>query len=142
MVISGNGQVLKSEVDGTLHMKCQLSGMPEVFLGLNDKKFFEMNQNSQTSKKTVDIQDLKFHQCVRLAKFENDRTISFIPPDGEFDLIKYRMVCPFKGLFSLEIIYEKETDTFIQFQVNTKSNYKSKVRANFVEFRIPVPQDS
>lgn len=46
MVISGNGQVLKSEVDGTLHMKCRLSGMPEVFLGLNDKKFFEMNQTS------------------------------------------------------------------------------------------------
>ena len=43
MVISVNGQVLKSEVDGTLHMKCRLSGMPEVFLGLNDKKFFEMN---------------------------------------------------------------------------------------------------
>lgn len=48
MVISGNGQVLKSEVDGTLKMKCRLSGMPEVFLGLNDKKFFEMNKAPTT----------------------------------------------------------------------------------------------
>lgn len=55
MVISGTGQVLKSEVDGTLHMKCKLSGMPEVCLGLNDKKFFEINKNNQTNKKTVDI---------------------------------------------------------------------------------------
>lgn len=62
--------------------------MPELILGLNDKKFFDINKSS-TSRKTVDIQDIKFHQCVRLAKFENDRTISFIPPDGEFDLIKY-----------------------------------------------------
>ena len=86
--------MLKSEVEGTLHMKCKLSGMPELVLGLNDKKFFDINKASSTSKKTVDIQDIKFHQCVRLGKFENDRSISFIPPDGEFDLIKYRMNCP------------------------------------------------
>ena len=30
---------------------------------------------------------MKFHQCVRLASFERDRTISFIPPDGAFDLM-------------------------------------------------------
>lgn len=37
--------------------------------------------------KAVDLEDMKFHQCVRLARFENDRTISFIPPDGAFDLM-------------------------------------------------------
>ena len=25
------------------------------------------------------------------ARFENDRTISFIPPDGAFDLMTYRL---------------------------------------------------
>jgi AP-1 complex subunit mu len=39
----------------------------------------------------VDLEDMKFHQCVRLARFENDRTISFIPPDGAFDLMSYRL---------------------------------------------------
>ena len=34
---------------------------------------------------------MKFHQCVRLSRFENDRTISFIPPDGEFELMSYRL---------------------------------------------------
>ena len=37
--------------------------------------------------KAVDLEDMKFHQCVRLSRFENDRTISFIPPDGAFDLM-------------------------------------------------------
>ena len=41
--------------------------------------------------KAVDLEDIKFHQCVRLARFENDRTISFIPPDGEFELMSYRL---------------------------------------------------
>lgn len=52
------------------------------------------------------------------------------------------MVCPFKGLFSLEITYEKETDTKIQFSVNAKTNYKDKVTANYVEFLVPVPSDA
>ena len=41
--------------------------------------------------RAVELEDIKFHQCVRLARFENDRTISFIPPDGEFDLMSYRL---------------------------------------------------
>lgn len=39
----------------------------------------------------MELEDIKFHQCVRLARFENDRTISFIPPDGNFDLMSYRL---------------------------------------------------
>lgn len=34
---------------------------------------------------------MKFHQCVRLSRFDNDRTISFIPPDGDFELMSYRL---------------------------------------------------
>lgn len=61
MTINSNGTVLNSEVEGTLHMKCKLSGMPELILGLNDKKFFDLNPNTNNSRKTVDIQDIKFH---------------------------------------------------------------------------------
>ena len=28
-------------------------------------------------------------QCVKLSKFETERSISFIPPDGEFELMRY-----------------------------------------------------
>ena len=41
-------------------MKCRLSGTPELVLGLNDKKFFDINHH-YTTKKTVDISDIKFH---------------------------------------------------------------------------------
>ena len=66
-------------------------GMPELKLGLNDKLMFEATGRPQTKGKAVELEDIKFHQCVRLARFENDRTISFIPPDGEFDLMNYRL---------------------------------------------------
>lgn len=96
-------------------MKSFLSGMPELKLGLNDKLMFEATGRGHTQPnmdthitfihihilipigrstsriKAVELEDIKFHQCVRLARFENDRTISFIPPDGEFELMSYRL---------------------------------------------------
>ena len=67
--------------------------MPECKLGLNDKVMLQA-QNKTGKGKSVELEDIKFHQCVRLARFENDRTISFIPPDGQFDLMNYRITTP------------------------------------------------
>lgn len=41
--------------------------------------------------KGIELDDVKFHQCVRLSRFERDRTISFVPPDEEFELLSYRL---------------------------------------------------
>lgn len=82
LLVSSNGTVLHSEIIGVIQMKSFLSGMPELKLGLNDKLMFEATGRSTSRIKAVELEDIKFHQCVRLARFENDRTISFIPPDG------------------------------------------------------------
>merc|ERR1712194_833592 len=84
-------------------MKAFLSGMPELKLGLNDKLLFEATGRSMTKGKAVEMEDIKFHQCVRLARFENDRTISFVPPDGEFELMSYRLNTQVKPLIWIEI---------------------------------------
>ena len=90
LLVNSNGNVLRSEILGAIKMKCYLSGMPELRLGLNDKVMFE--STGRTSRgKSIEMEDVKFHQCVRLSRFENDRTISFIPPDGEFELMSYRL---------------------------------------------------
>jgi len=31
-----------------------------------------------------------FHQCVNLGRFNTEKVVSFVPPDGEFELMKYR----------------------------------------------------
>ena len=33
------------------------------------------------------IDDCRFHQCVRLWKYDSERTITFIPPDGVFEWV-------------------------------------------------------
>ena len=40
--ISEKGVVLRSEVVGRMNMRCFLTGMPNLKLGLNDKVFFEL----------------------------------------------------------------------------------------------------
>ena len=89
LLAGASGNVLRSEIVGAIKMRVYLSGMPELRLGLNDKVLFESTGRGKS--KSVELEDVKFHQCVRLSRFDNDRTISFIPPDGEFELMSYRL---------------------------------------------------
>ena len=91
-----------------MKMNVQLSGMPELKLGLNDK----LVTDSAKKARTRDIElyliykrnDVKFHQCVRLANFANNRDITFVPPDGEFDLLTYSIDQKVKPLFFTQVM--------------------------------------
>ena len=48
-------------------MRVYLSGMPELRLGLNDKVLFESTGRGKS--KSVELEDVKFHQCVRLSRY-------------------------------------------------------------------------
>lgn len=92
------GTVLRADVDGQILMRAYLSGTPECKFGLNDKLVLDRRSAAAAAKNStsidgpdnsaVELDDCQFHQCVKLGKFDNDRTISFIPPDGEFELMK------------------------------------------------------
>lgn len=120
LLVSANGNVLRSEILGQVRMKCFLTGMPELKLGLNDKALFDMT--GRTSKgKLIEMEDIKFHQCVRLNRFESERNITFIPPDGEFDLMTYRIDTHVKPLIWVECIVENFTRSKIEYLVKAKT---------------------
>nr|CCA17153.1 Clathrin assembly complex putative [Albugo laibachii Nc14] len=141
LLVSSTGTVLHSEILGAVKMKSYLSGMPELKLGLNDKALFEATGRASSKGKAVEMEDIKFHQCVRLARFETDRTISFIPPDGEFDLMTYRLSTHVKPLIWVEAVVEPHSRSRIEYMVKAKSQFKSRSIANNVEIVIPVPPD-
>ena len=62
------------------------------------RQYLSSSPCSGSRSKSVELEDVKFHQCVRLSRFENDRTISFVPPDGEFELMSYRLNTQVRGL--------------------------------------------
>ncbi|GMR53936.1 hypothetical protein PMAYCL1PPCAC_24131, partial [Pristionchus mayeri] len=140
LLASGNGTVLQSEIVGTVKMRVYLTGMPELRLGLNDKVLFEGSGRGKS--KSVELEDVKFHQCVRLSRFDNDRTISFIPPDGAFELMSYRLTTLVKPLIWIETSVERHSHSRVEFMVKAKSQFKRRSTANNVEIIIPVPSDA
>lgn len=76
------------EICGHVHNTLTAAGAMSQVL------FESQGRSPQDKKKAVDLEDMKFHQCVRLTRFESDRTISFIPPDGAFDLMSVARPAP------------------------------------------------
>nr|XP_051694035.1 AP-1 complex subunit mu-2 [Oryctolagus cuniculus] len=140
LLVNANGSVLLSEIVGTIKLKVFLSGMPELRLGLNDRVLFELTGRSKS--KSVELEDVKFHQCVRLSRFDNDRTISFIPPDGDFELMSYRLNTQVKPLIWIESVIEKFSHSRVEIMVKAKGQFKKQSVANGVEISVPVPSDA
>ncbi|RCN50363.1 adaptor complexe medium subunit family protein [Ancylostoma caninum] len=140
MLANANGTVLQSEIVGCVKMRVYLTGMPELRLGLNDKVLFEGSGRGKS--KSVELEDVKFHQCVRLSRFDNDRTISFIPPDGAFELMSYRLTTVVKPLIWIETNVERHSHSRVEFMIKAKSQFKRRSTANNVEIIIPVPSDA
>lgn len=74
--------------------------------------------------RSVELEDVKFHQCVRLSRFENDRTISFIPPDGEFELMSYRLMTVVKPLIWMEAVVERHTHSRVEYMIKANGYHR------------------
>jgi len=152
LLVASNGTLLRSEIVGSIKMKCLLSGVPELRLGLNDRIQFSSRSGegggssssasvSGGKSKAIELEDYTFHQCVKLQKFETDRTISFVPPDGEFELMSYRLSTSVKPLIWIETVVESHSHSRVEYLVKALSQYKQRSTANNVQILIPVPKD-
>lgn len=141
LLMSKDGSTLRADVDGQILMRAYLSGMPECKFGLNDKLVLDKKGNDQVTKgdSAVELDDCQFHQCVRLGKFDSDRSISFIPPDGEFELMKYRCTSNISLPFKLQTHVIEPTKTRVEYTIHLKASFDSKLQANNVVLKIPTP---
>lgn len=71
-------------------------------------------------KGTVELEDVRFHQCVRLSRFESERTIAFIPPDGDFELMSYRLTSHVKPLIWIDSVIERYEHSRVEFMVKVR----------------------
>ena len=70
------GNVISFDVAGSIQIQSKLSGIPDLLLTFKDPTI---------------IDDCSFHPCVRYSRFESDNIVSFVPPDGHFTLMRYRV---------------------------------------------------
>lgn len=140
--VNSAGSVVRSNVSGVLKMKAFLSGMPECKLGLNESIVLAVPGRDGTGK-SITLEDVKFHHCVRLDRFENEKSITFIPPDGAFNLMSYRLSNPTENpLIALESSTEILSRTRIKYTIKLFGKFKEKCSAVNVEVKIPVARDA
>ena len=79
------GNLVSSDVSGSIQCQSHLSGIPDLLLTFKDPEL---------------IDDCSFHPCVRYGRFERDQAVSFVPPDGNFQLMKYSIDAERRANFS------------------------------------------
>jgi len=141
ILVGSNGAVLNSEIIGQVQVKCYLSGMPELKLGLNDRVQLTERGKAEGNK-AIELEDVKFHKCVNLSKFDSDGIISFVPPDGDFELLSYRLTTKIKPLFWIEAIVDSHAHSRVEYMVKVRSQFKPRSVANNVQIIVPVPHDA
>jgi AP-3 complex subunit mu len=73
-IIDANGMMVSSEVNGRIMSSCHLSGMPDLSMVFRNSRILD---------------DVSFHPCVRLGRWQQSRVLSFVPPDGNYKLMEY-----------------------------------------------------
>lgn len=73
--VSSNGMLVKSVIAGEIQVQCHLSGVPDMTMRWVNPRL---------------IDDASFHPCVRYSRWDRERVVSFVPPDGDFRLMTYR----------------------------------------------------
>lgn len=76
-IVESNGTVVANDLKGYIHANSKLSGTPDLILYFTNPNILD---------------DVSFHPCVRYARFEREKIVSFVPPDGNFLLMTYSTV--------------------------------------------------
>jgi AP-4 complex subunit mu-1 len=119
-------------------MKSYLAGNPELRLALNEDLVIGSKGPGQYG--SVSVDDMNFNDCVNLSEFESSRTLSFIPPDGEFVVLNYRLTgdfaAPFRIFPSIEEVEPNKLEITILIRAEMPSNHFG---ANVV-VELPMPK--
>ena len=138
VTFSSTGQVLNSSIQGRIQMKSYLAGNPELRLALNED--LVIGRENAGAYGAVVLDDVNFHECAQLDEFERERVISFLPPDGEFTLINYRINGDYRAPFRIFPFVEELSRTQIELVIKVRADMPETNYGANVLLRIPMPQ--
>ncbi|XP_027349730.1 AP-3 complex subunit mu [Abrus precatorius] len=74
--INRDGVFVKCEINGEVQVNSHITGLPDLTLSFANPSILD---------------DVRFHPCVRFRPWESHQILSFVPPDGQFKLMSYRV---------------------------------------------------
>ncbi|KAL1823522.1 AP-4 complex subunit mu isoform X2 [Daucus carota subsp. sativus] len=139
VTFSSSGYILTSEIDGTIQMKSYLTGNPEIRVALNDDLSIGRDYGGSSGAGAVILDDCNFHESVHLDSFEVDRTLSLVPPDGEFPVMNYRITQEFKPPFRINTLIEEAGSLKAEVSLKIRAEFASSITANAIAVQMPLP---
>lgn len=123
-VVNREGVLVKCEIYGEIQVNSNLSGLPDLTLSFANPTI---------------LNDVRFHPCVRFRPWESDQILSFVPPDGQFKLMSYRV----KKLKSTPIYVKPQITSDagncrINVLVGIRNDPGKAVDSITVQFQLPV----
>ncbi|GAU34943.1 hypothetical protein TSUD_312740 [Trifolium subterraneum] len=137
VTFNSSGYILTSEIDGTIQMKSYLTGNPEIRVALNED--LSIGTSDYRGSGAVILDDCNFHESVHLDSFDIDRTLSLVPPDGEFPVMNYRITQAFKPPFRINALIEETGPLKAEVTIKVRAEFNSSINANTVLVQMPLP---
>lgn len=138
VLFNGNGAVVNSSIDGSIQMKSYLAGNPELRLALNE----DLVIGKGNGYGSVVLDDCIFHECVKLDEFDTTRTLHFIPPEGEFTVLNYRINGDFRIPFRISTVIEEISPYKVEIICMIRSEIPEASHASNVLIKFPVPRST
>ncbi|KAA8528352.1 hypothetical protein F0562_035707 [Nyssa sinensis] len=143
VTFSSSGYILTSEIDGTIQMKSYLTGNPEIRLALNEELAIGRGGRSiydySSGSGAVILDDCNFHESVHLDSFEMDRTLTLVPPDGEFPVMNYRITQEFRPPFRINTLIQEAGPLKAEVILKIRAEFASSITANTIVVQMPLP---
>ncbi|PNW87410.1 hypothetical protein CHLRE_02g146600v5 [Chlamydomonas reinhardtii] len=152
---NASGYIASAQVDGAVQIKSYLAGNPPIKIKLNDDLLIGKRdapyghldaagggRGFGDGGHMVVLDDCNFHEVANLDSFDVDRTISLVPPDGEFALMNYRTTHGFKPPFRLHATVEPDPNSEYKALLTLKlwCEVPSDKAASGMEVEIPTPR--
>ena len=135
---NSQGNIISSEVDGSIIMKSFLAGTPDMFVSLNEDLVVGRGDRGRYA--TVVLDSVNFHEAADFSRFEKERLIMMRPPEGEFTVMNYRLTKevpqPFRIIPSIEV----QSSYKAELTLRIRGDFPSTSTAIQVSVRVPVPK--
>lgn len=141
VLMTANGSVTSSAIDGSIQMKSYLSGNPDLRLALNEDLVIK-GQGDLGSYGAVNLDDCNFHEAANLEQFQRERILTITPPDGEFAVMNYRVTGDFFLPFRIVPWVEQISPTRLEVTIKVRAEMPDKNYGGNVQISCLMPKST
>ena len=125
-------------VEGTVLCKSYLTGSPWLRMALAQD--LVIGGRGGVGPGTLVLDDCNFHACVQTEELGTSRTLTLVPPEGEFALLNYRLSSNDLAMpLRVMTVVEEPSACRVELHVKLTCDVAARLAAHNVVLRFPVP---